>query len=79
MVFPHSRIFASCDEVNRILKYIPFEIILTRTANNSHCYFSVVNTAIDFPDHDYGITSLTLQRQRIKFCPDIASDLENLD
>ena len=37
MLIPLSRIFSFCDEVNRILKYIPFEIILTRAANNSHC------------------------------------------
>ena len=30
-----TRIFSFCDEVNRILKYIPFGIILTRTANKN--------------------------------------------
>ena len=78
MFIPLTRIFSFCDEVNRILKYIPFEIILTRTANNSHCYYGAANTAIDFLDHDSGITSLTLQLKRIKFRPDIASDLEKL-
>ena len=56
MFIPLTRIFSFCDEINRILKYIPFEIILTRTANNSHCYYGAANTAIDFPDHDSGIT-----------------------
>ena len=73
-----SRIFPFCDEVNRILKYIPFEIVLTRTANNSNCYYGAANTAIDFLDNDSGIISLTLQLERIKFRPDIASDLEKL-
>ena len=78
MFIPFTRIFAFCYEVNRILKYIPFEIILTRTANNSHCYYDPANTAIDFPDHDSGITSITLQHERMKFCRDIASELEKL-
>ena len=73
-----TRIFLFCDEVNRILKYISFEIVLTRTANNSHCYYGAVKTANDFPDHDSGITSLTLELERIKFRNDIASDLEKL-
>ena len=60
MFIPLSRIFSFCDEVNKILKYIPFEIVLTRTANNSHCYYGAANTTIDFPDDDSGIISLTL-------------------
>ena len=78
MFIPLTRIFSFCDEVNRILKYIPFEIILTRTANNSHCYYGAANTAIDFPDHDSGITLLTLQLERFKFRPHIASELKKL-
>ena len=73
-----SRIFSFCGEVNRILKYIFFEIVLPRTANNSHCYYGGANTAIDFPDNDSGIRSLTLQLERIKFLSDISSDLEKL-
>ena len=52
LFIPLTRIYSFCDEVNRILKYICFENILTRTANNSPCYYGAANTAIDFPDHD---------------------------
>ena len=72
------RIFSFCDEVIRIIKYIPIEIVLTKTANNSNCYYGAANTAIDFPDYDSGIISITLQLERIKFRPDIASDLKKL-
>ena len=77
MFIPLSRIFSFCDDVNRILKYIPFAIVLTRTANNSNCYYGAANTTIDFPDDDSGIISLTLQLEKIKFRPDIASDLKS--
>ena len=65
MFIPFTRIFSFCNEVYRILKYIPFEVVLTRTENNSHCYYGAANAAIDFSDHDSGITSLTLQLERI--------------
>ena len=57
---------------------IPVEIILTRRAINSYCYYGAALTAIDFQDNDCRITSLTLQLKRIKICPDIASDLETI-
>jgi hypothetical protein len=78
MFIPLNRIFSFCDEVNRVLKYIPFEIILTRTANNSRCFYGAANTGMHFPEEVSGIISLTLQLERIKFRPDIASDLEKL-
>ena len=67
MFIPLSWIFSFCDEVNRILKYIPFKIILTRRANNLHCYYGVANTAIDFSDHDSGITSITYNLKELSF------------
>ena len=76
MFIPLNIIFSFCDEVNRVLKYIPFEIILTRTANNSRCYYGAANTSIHFPEEQCGILSLTLQLERIKFRPDISLDLE---
>ena len=42
-----NRIFSFCDEVNRILKYIPFEIVLTRSGNVTNCVYGANNTAID--------------------------------
>ena len=55
LFIPFNRIFSFCDEVNRILKYIPFEIVLTRSGNNSHCYFGANNTAIDFGGDESGL------------------------
>ena len=37
LLIPLNRIFSFCDEVNRLLKYILFEIVLTKSGNNSHC------------------------------------------
>ena len=74
-----TKIFSFSDTVNRILKYIPVKIVLTRTANNSHCYYPAAITAIDFPNHDSEITSLTVQLEKIKLRSDIASNLENIN
>ena len=49
---PLNRIFSLCDKVNKLLKYIPLEIVLTRSADNSHCVYGAANTAIDFPNHN---------------------------
>ena len=76
MFILHTRIFSFCNEVNRILKFIFFEIVLTITANNS--YYGAVNTAIDFLDHDSEKTSLILQLKKIKYRNDIAFDLTQL-
>ena len=78
MFIPLNRIFSFCDEVNRLLKYIPFEIVLTRSADNSHCVYGAANTAIDFPNHDSGIQSITLHLERIKLRPDLAIVIEKL-
>ena len=60
-----NRIFSFCYKVNRLLKYIPFEIVLTRSANNCHCVYGAANTAIDFFNHDSGIQSITLHLEQI--------------
>ena len=73
-----NRIYSFCDKVNRLLKYIPFEIVLTRIADNRHCVYDATNTAIDFPNHDSEIQSITLHLERIKLRPDLASEIENL-
>ena len=73
-----NRIFSFCDEVNRLRKYIPFEIVLTRSGNNTHCYYGANNTALDFGNNYSGITSITLQLERVEMRPDIAFDLEKL-
>ena len=41
-------IIVLCNEVNRIFKYIPFEIVLTSSGNNTHIVYGTCNTAIDF-------------------------------
>ena len=78
LFIPLNRILSFCDEINRLLKYIPFEIVLTRSGNNTHCVYGAGNTNIDFLNNDSGITSITLQLERVKMRPDIASDLEKL-
>ena len=52
---PLKRIFSFCDEVNRLLKYLHFEIVLTRSADDSHCVYGAANTATDFPNYDFEI------------------------
>ena len=54
VIHPFEQNLFFCDEVNRLLKYIPFEIVLTRSGNNSHCYFGAANTAIDFGNDESG-------------------------
>ena len=73
-----NRIFSVCDEFNRILKYIPFEIVLTRSGNNTHCVYVANNTAIDFGGNESRLTSTSLQLLRVKLRADIASNLEKL-
>ena len=74
LIIPLNRIFSFCDEVNRILKYIPFEIVLTRSGHNSHCIYGSENIILDFCGNESGLTSITLQIDRIRFRPDIASN-----
>ena len=74
---PLNRIFSFCDEVNRLHKYIPFEIVLTKSADNTHCVYGAANTAIDCPNHDSGIQSIILHLERIKLRPDLAIGIEN--
>ena len=71
-----NRIFSICDEFNKILKYIPFEIVLTRSGNNSHCVYGANNTAIDVVGNESGLTSISLQLLRVKLRADFASNLE---
>ena len=64
--------------MNRLLKYIPFEIVLTRSGNNSHCYYGANNTVIDFGGDESGLISIVLQLERIKFRADINSSMKKL-
>ena len=36
------------DKCNRIFKYIPIEIVLTKSGNNSHCVYGQADNLIDF-------------------------------
>ena len=78
MFIPLNRIFFFCDKVNRLLKYIPFEIVLTISGNNSHCYYGGNNTAIDFGNDESGLISKVLQLEKIKLRADISSDMEKM-
>ena len=42
---PLNIIISFCDEVDRLLGYIIFEIELTRSKDNSHCVYGAANTA----------------------------------
>ena len=78
LFLPLNRIFLFCDEVNRLLKYIPFEIVLTRSGNDSHCYYGAANTAIDFGPNKSGLISIVHQLERVKLRADINSNMEKL-
>ena len=41
-------------------------------------YGHSIYTAIDFPNHDSQIQSITLHLERIKLRPDLASEIEKL-
>ena len=73
-----NRIFSICDEVNRLIKYILFKIVLTRSGNNSHCYYGSANTAIDFGGDESGLISIVLQLERIKLRADISLDMKKI-
>ena len=73
-----NRIFSFCDEFNRILKYVCFEIVLTRSENNTYCAYGSNNTALDFKGNESGLISISLQLVRKKLRADIASNLEKL-
>ena len=73
-----NRIFSFCDIVNRLLKYIPIEFVLTTGADNSHCVYGAANTAIDFPNYNSGIQSITFHLERIKLRPDLANEIKQL-
>ena len=73
-----NRIFSFCDEVNRLLKYISIEIVLTISGNNSHCYYGSAKTAIDFGGDELGLISIVLQLERVKLRADINSSMEKL-
>ena len=74
---PLNRLFQFCAEFNRVLKYIPLEIILTRSGFNDRAFFGAAGTNVDFSeDNNGGITSISLMLQTIKFRPDIEARLE---
>ena len=73
-----NRIFSCCNEFNRILKYIIFEIVFTRSGNNSLSVYGANNTAIYFGGNESKLTSISLQLLRVKLRADIASNLEKL-
>jgi len=77
LFIPLNRIFSFCGEFNRVLKYIPLEIILTRSGFNTRCFFGAADTSVNFAEDDNGgLQSIRLQLERIKFRPDIEADLE---
>ena len=51
---------------------------MTRSGNNSHCYYRSANTAIDFGNDESGLISIVLQLERIKLRADISSDNEKM-
>ena len=73
-----NRIFGFCLEADRVLKYLPFEIELIRTAQNTNCYFGAANTGLDFAgdDDNSGIVSITLRLERLICRTDIMTTLE---
>ena len=76
---PLNRIFGFCDEYDRVLKYIGFDVELIRTANNTNIMFGIADTNIQFGDvPDSGILSLSLLLEQITFKPDVTVQLEQM-
>ena len=58
---PLNKIFGFCDEYDKVLKYIGFDVELIRTANNTHTIFVAENINIQFGDvADSGILAISL-------------------
>ena len=51
---------------------------MTRSGNNSHCYYGANNIAMDFGNDESGLISIVLQLERIKLPADISLDMENM-
>ena len=77
---PLNRIFGFCLEADRVLKYLPFEIELIRTAQNTNCFFGAAGTGIDFAgggaNDTTGIISITLRLERLIVRTDVMTTLE---
>ena len=75
---PLNRIFGFAAEVDRVLKFVPFEITLTRKVDNTYV-FGAAGTGITFGDNnESGILSIVLQVERVTFRPDIQDRMEKL-
>ena len=73
-----NRIFGFCLEADRVLKYLPFEIELIRTAQNTNCFFGAANTGLDFAgaNENTGIVSITLRLERLICKTEVMNMLE---
>jgi hypothetical protein len=75
---PLKSIFSFCDEYNRVLKYINFEIELIRQANNQRIYFGAVDTSLAFGDpNTTGLLNIVLEIESITPNPQLSVELDN--
>ena len=76
---PLNKIFGFCDEYDKVLKYIGFDVELIRTANNTNTIFGAVDTNIQFGDvPDSGILSISLLLEQVTFKPYVTVELEKM-
>ena len=75
---PLKSIFSFCDEYNRVLKYINFEIELIRQANNQRIYFGADDTSLAFGDpNTTGLLNIVLEIESITPNPQLSVELDN--
>ena len=74
---PLNRIFGFCSEVDKVLKYVPFEIELVRNSTYTPCFYGAANTGMQFGNEaESGIKSITLLLERVTLKPDLMINLE---
>jgi len=75
---PLKSIFSFCEEYNRVLKYINFEIELIRQTNNQRIYFGAENTSLAFGDpNTTGLLNIVLEIESITPNPQLSVELDN--
>ena len=76
---PLNRLFHFCCELDKVQKYMPFEVelIRERQALNTHCVYGATNTAITFGTDDTGLISIQLRVETYFPKATIVKDIED--
>ena len=65
---PLNRIFGYCAEVDDLLKYIDFKIIMTRGSRDVNCYFGAAGTTCEFE-----LQEINLILEQLRLNPELIS------